>query len=443
VTFAPRRRWSFRDLRQRADAFLSLAGRELDIEQRRRVRLVNWGGAVMAVMLSFWILNQVAYGAWPLAAWQAGSLLATLAGMAAVRRGRRLLLWAHWMCLAMMGSVFSAATYSGGLTPASLSLMLCVPVCAVVLAGRGGLWWTPVMIAGVVGMALAERQGVVFPYLTPEEWRRFDTVMTWLTSFLGITLVFAYNHAACARAERDQEAALAEARSVSDAKTRFLASLNREIREPLHRILGLMVLLKEEPAAERRRELGGEARRIGQALAGAVEGILRLARDEHLLEIQRERLAGPLRLPEWKNAHAAAKPAPAATAPVSLRVLVAEDDPVSRRLLVRNLAELGCEVAEAGDGRAALEALKGGGFALALIDCQLPGLDGFALARKLRRFEGEIGARRQRLIGMSAEASAAQAENCTAAGMDGFLPKPFGRADLEALLRQVRSPAES
>jgi CheY-like chemotaxis protein len=112
-------------------------------------------------------------------------------------------------------------------------------------------------------------------------------------------------------------------------------------------------------------------------------------------------------------------------------------------LLARNLAELGCEVAEAGDGRAALESLKGGGFALALIDCQLPELDGFALARKLRRFEGETGVRRLRLIGMSAETSAAQTENCTAAGMDGFLPKPFGRADLEALLRQARSPAES
>lgn len=284
-------------------------------------------------------------------------------------------------------------------------------------------------------MGYAEAHGATFPYLTPEEWRPFDAVMTWLTSFVGITLVFAYNHAACARAERDQEAALAEARAVSESKTRFLSSLNREIREPLHHILGIMVLLKEEPSTERRRELGQEARRIGQALVAGVEEILRLARDEHLLEIQRERLAG---VPRLEGASPAAS-APGLREPT--RVLVAEDDPVGRRLLARILTDLGCEVVEASDGQAALRALRDGGFDLALVDCGLPEMDGLTLARELRRSEVGASAERVELFGMSAERGPQQEAACREAGMDGFLPKPFGRREIEALLNRARQGA--
>ncbi|NMB73877.1 MAG: response regulator [Myxococcales bacterium] len=418
---------------ERIDGFLSLSERDLDIESRRRVRLLNWGGVVLAMLLLFWLVNQIAYAAWPLAAWQAGLLLATIGVMVAVRRATRFSVWAHLMCLAMVGAAFSATAYSGGLTMASLSLLLAVPVCAVVLAGIGGLWWTLVVVGGVSWMGCAEAHGVVFPFLTPEDWRLFDTVMTWLTSFVGITLMFSYNHAICARAERDQEAALAEARGVSESKTRFLSSLNREIREPLHHILGIMVLLKDEPSTERRRELGREARGIGQALVAGVEAILRLARDEHLLEVQRERLAGEPRLEG-----VAVIQGEVGSQPPARRVLVAEDDPVGRRMLARILTDLGCEVVETSDGRAALQALRDGGFDLALVDCGLPEMDGLTLTRELRRFEAEARGERTGVFGMSAERGMQQEAACREAGMDGFLPKPFGRREIEALLNRAR-----
>lgn len=431
MTAAPAaRRGVWARLFARADAFLSLADRPLDIETRRRARLLNWGGALMALLLALWLVTQCLYAAWALAAWQAGLLLATVGILWALRRTSHFGWYAHLLCLTMMGAIHSATAYSGGLTAANLSLMLVVPVCAVVLAGLGGLWWTLAVVAGVAGFAYVEAHAGAFPYLTPPEWQPLDSALTWLTAFAGITLVFAYNHAACARAEREQAAALAEAREVSESKTRFLASLNREIREPLHHILGLLVLMKEEPSAQRRRALGEEARRIGQALSAGVEGILRLARDEHLLEIQRERLAGAPRLEDA----AAVVGAPGPRGP--LRILVAEDDPLSRRMLARMLTDLGCEVIEASDGRAALQALRGGGFGLALVDCGLPEMDGLTLARELRRFEAGASLERLRLFGMSAERGPAQEAACREAGMDGFLPKPFGRKEIEALLRR-------
>ena len=73
----------------------------------------------------------------------------------------------------------------------------------------------------------------------------------------------------------------------------------------------------------------------------------------------------------------------------SPRVLLAEDDPVSQRVVARLLQQIGCRVDVVGDGQAAIEAVVGRGFgrdrySLVLMDCQMPVMDGRTFYRELR-----------------------------------------------------------
>ena len=112
-----------------------------------------------------------------------------------------------------------------------------------------------------------------------------------------------------------------------------------------------------------------------------------------------------------------------------LRVLVVEDNTINRRLLVRQLARLGYKADAAATGAEALEALRLGDFGLILMDCQMPGLDGFATTSEIRRLEA--GRRRVPIVALTANATEADRRRCLEVGMDDFMPKP---ATLESLL---------
>ncbi len=132
---------------------------------------------------------------------------------------------------------------------------------------------------------------------------------------------------------------------------------------------------------------------------------------------------------------------PAATS----QVLVAEDDPVSSFVVTQMLTSLGYQVRAVGDGESALAALAVERFDLVLIDCQMPGLDGYETTRRLR--EQEAGARHTPVVALTAHAMRGDRERCLAAGMDDYLAKPVSQ---EALARTVerwvgadlRSPAD-
>ncbi|WP_160171910.1 ATP-binding protein [Arenimonas donghaensis] len=121
------------------------------------------------------------------------------------------------------------------------------------------------------------------------------------------------------------------------------------------------------------------------------------------------------------------------------RVLLVEDDPVVAAVVQDLLRQQGHAVEHAAHGLAALAALEAADFDLALLDLDLPGLDGFELARLLRR-QG----RRLPLLALTARADADAERQALAAGMDGFLRKPVTGAMLaEALSAQVaRSAAD-
>jgi signal transduction histidine kinase/DNA-binding response OmpR family regulator/HPt (histidine-containing phosphotransfer) domain-containing protein len=108
------------------------------------------------------------------------------------------------------------------------------------------------------------------------------------------------------------------------------------------------------------------------------------------------------------------------------RILLVEDNPVNQEVTVAMLSVLGCEADVASNGQEALEALARGGYDLVLMDCQMPVLDGFAATRAIREREAEAGgAPRMPVVALTANALAGDSDFCLAAGMDGYLSKPF------------------
>ena len=107
-----------------------------------------------------------------------------------------------------------------------------------------------------------------------------------------------------------------------------------------------------------------------------------------------------------------------------LRILLVEDDPTVAEVITRLLALQGHSVKHAAQGLAALTEFDAAHYDAALIDLDLPGVDGLSLARMLRAREAQTGAARVPLIGVSARSAGDEESLCLAAGMDAFLRKP-------------------
>ena len=120
---------------------------------------------------------------------------------------------------------------------------------------------------------------------------------------------------------------------------------------------------------------------------------------------------------------------------VAGRVLVVDDQPVNRTVVVRLLEKLGCTVDSAADGREALAAVTKHDYDLVLMDCQMPVMDGFEATAQIRGLDG--AAQRVPIVALTANALAGDRQRCLAAGMDDYLTKPIRRAQLEALVRRI------
>lgn len=124
-------------------------------------------------------------------------------------------------------------------------------------------------------------------------------------------------------------------------------------------------------------------------------------------------------------------------------VLVADDHPVARMLIVRLLDVLGYAAEAVEDGALALEKWKSGRFGLVLTDCEMPVLDGYGLARSVRKLEAASAAKRTPVLAFTAHAHEAVAQKCNESGIDDCMVKPLGLAGLgEALDRWLPVPEE-
>jgi signal transduction histidine kinase/DNA-binding response OmpR family regulator len=120
------------------------------------------------------------------------------------------------------------------------------------------------------------------------------------------------------------------------------------------------------------------------------------------------------------------------------RVLLADDNEINREVAAEFLAELGCQVDFANDGQQAVEALERQRYALVLMDCQMPVLDGYEATRRIRAAESGY---RTPIVACTAHAFEEEREKTEASGMDDFLSKPLTVGALTAVLERYLPPS--
>src|SRR5262245_60236096 len=120
----------------------------------------------------------------------------------------------------------------------------------------------------------------------------------------------------------------------------------------------------------------------------------------------------------------------------SQRVLVVEDHPVNREVLVLQLKLLGIAADTVENGADALEAWARGSYAAVLADIHMPHMDGHELARRLRAAEADRGAVHTPIVAITANAIKGEEERCLASGMDAYLAKPVSIEQLRVTLER-------
>jgi PAS domain S-box-containing protein len=116
-------------------------------------------------------------------------------------------------------------------------------------------------------------------------------------------------------------------------------------------------------------------------------------------------------------------------------ILVAEDSQINQIVAARSLERCGCRVDVVSNGADALQAIATRRYDAVLMDCQMPGMDGYEATRELRA--REIGQDLHiPVVAMTAQAMEGDRERCLAAGMDDFVTKPMRFEELNAVLRR-------
>ncbi|BDI29699.1 hypothetical protein CCAX7_17500 [Capsulimonas corticalis] len=126
--------------------------------------------------------------------------------------------------------------------------------------------------------------------------------------------------------------------------------------------------------------------------------------------------------------------------PLSLRILLVEDNSVNQKVAHCLLSRLGCDAEIVGDGRQAVTAVSQNDYDVILMDVQMPTLDGYAATREIRQMEQATG-RRVSIIALTANSLDGDRERCLASGMDDYIAKPIRRAELHRALARVAKAA--
>lgn len=132
-----------------------------------------------------------------------------------------------------------------------------------------------------------------------------------------------------------------------------------------------------------------------------------------------------------------------ATAVAGLNVLIVDDVSTNGLVLEQQLLRLGHRGTYVSNGKAALQAWEQGQFDVLVTDCNMPHMDGYALARNVRAAEQARGLPRIPIIGYTARALADEKQRCQAAGMDDLMIKPIVLERLREILGKLKAPGLS
>jgi CheY-like chemotaxis protein len=114
-------------------------------------------------------------------------------------------------------------------------------------------------------------------------------------------------------------------------------------------------------------------------------------------------------------------------------VLLAEDNPINRKVATAMLTNLGCRVDVAVDGREAVQMFLRNSYHAIFMDCQMPELDGYEATRLIR---SETDSPRTPIIAMTANALVGDRERCLETGMDDYIPKPLRMREVSAAVEK-------
>ncbi len=116
------------------------------------------------------------------------------------------------------------------------------------------------------------------------------------------------------------------------------------------------------------------------------------------------------------------------------RILIAEDNEISQRLIQAHLSEFNCKLTFAGNSEQAVSAVADCDFDIILMDCQMTVLYGFGATESICAMLRRQSRPRPPIIAATANSVHGDRERCLAAGMDSMLSKPFSKSDLLSTL---------
>ena len=125
--------------------------------------------------------------------------------------------------------------------------------------------------------------------------------------------------------------------------------------------------------------------------------------------------------------------------PVSVNILLAEDNVVNQEVATRMLMKFGCNIKVAQNGREAVEMAEKFPYDLIFMDCQMPEMDGYMATREIRQRAGDIS--RIPIIALTASAMQEDIERCLESGMNDVISKPVKMKELKKIIKKWHSMA--
>lgn len=120
--------------------------------------------------------------------------------------------------------------------------------------------------------------------------------------------------------------------------------------------------------------------------------------------------------------------------PKTVKILIAEDNPVNQEVICEMLISIGCQVQVVSNGQQAIDALNHESYDMILMDCQMPVMDGHEAARSIRSLEQQKGQKNIPIVGITGRAVRDNYEKSEKAFMDDLLGKPFTIEQLKATI---------